>query len=69
MAARSINIMYRCEECTFADAWGRGCEHGLMFPLLLLMGNYKSCPNFKGKTNAQLEEQRKLLEDEKETFI
>lgn len=62
MAARSINIMYRCEECTFADAYGRGCKFGLMFPVLVFI-SHKDCENFEVKTNGQIEEQLRLMHE------
>ena len=64
MAARDVNIMFRCEDCTFADEYGRGCKHSLLFPVLLLMANKQSCPNYKDKTREQIEEQLRLREYE-----
>lgn len=57
MAAYNINN--RCEDCTFADKYGRACAHGLMFPVIVMIsyGNMDKCPNFKPKTNEQIEEQ------------
>lgn len=49
--------MYRCEDCTFADKYGRNCVHGLMFPILLVLANKEKCPNFKPKTTEQIKEQ------------
>ena len=60
MSALNINMYMGCEDCTFADAYGRGCKHGALFPVLLLMANKKECPNFQKKTTEQLEEQLKL---------
>ena len=62
MAAASINILMRCEDCGKADAYGRGCEHGLMFPVLAFIGGVRKCPNFVKKNKEQLEEQLKILE-------
>ena len=64
MAAYNIND--RCEGCTFADAYGRDCTHGLFFPLFVMMsyGDMWKCPNFKQKTTEQLEEQYKLKHNE-----
>lgn len=59
-ATLNINWYIGCEDCTFADAYGRNCEHGALFPVLLLLANKKECPNFQKKTIAQLEEQLKL---------
>jgi hypothetical protein len=60
MAAYNING--RCENCTFADSYGRACKHGLLFPVLVMMsfGNMWKCPNFQQKTKEQLEEQYNL---------
>lgn len=63
MAAGNINILLGCEDCTFADAYGRGCEHGLLFPVLTLMAGHKHCPNFKPKTTYQIKEQLNLKEN------
>lgn len=53
-----INDIVRCDSCTFADSWGRGCKHGLMMPLVIwMMGGNQKCPNFKPKTNEQIEQQ------------
>lgn len=43
MAALNINEYYGCFSCEAAD------EHGLLFPVLLAMGNKRSCPNYKFK--------------------
>ena len=56
VAHGNINLEVGCEDCRFADAFGRSCEHGLMFPLLVFMNGMKECPNFKKKTLEQLEE-------------
>lgn len=32
MAVGNINVLVRCNECRHADAYGRGCKFGLMFP-------------------------------------
>ena len=65
MAARDVNIMFRCEDCTFADEYGRGCKHGLLFPVLLLMAGHDRCPNYKDKTREQIEVQLRLKEYER----
>lgn len=62
MAAVNINIMYRCDDCTYADEYGSSCRHGLLFPVLLLMANKRSCPNFAPKTTEQIEEQLRFRE-------
>ena len=55
MAAYNVNG--RCEDCTFADEYGRSCEHGLLYPLAILIkyGDVYKCPNFKQKTAEQIE--------------
>lgn len=60
MSAGIINIQLGCEDCTFANAYGQDCKHGLMFPVLAFMAGYKTCPNFKAKTTEQINEQLKL---------
>ena len=62
MAQGSINLLMGCEECRFADAYGRGCSHGLLFPVLATMAGYDRCPNFQPKTTEQIKEQLKLKE-------
>lgn len=49
MAAYDVNG--RCEDCTFADAFGRSCKHGMLFPVMVLMayGDVYKCPNLKKK--------------------
>lgn len=59
-ATLNINWYIGCEDCTFADAYGRDCKHGALFPVLLLMANKKECPNFQKKTTEQIQEQLKL---------
>ena len=49
MAALNINTRYNCETCEAADKYGRGCRHGLLFPLLLIMTKASDCPNYKFK--------------------
>lgn len=66
MAARDIQIMYRCEDCRYADEYGRSCQHGLLFPILLLMAVKQTCPNFENKTTEQIEEQLRLKQYERD---
>lgn len=47
MGAFNINLYYGCETCEAADEYGRGCKHGLLFPVLLVMANKRRCPNYK----------------------
>lgn len=44
-----VNEYYGCFSCEAADEHGNGCRHGLLFPVLLVMGNKRSCPNYKFK--------------------
>lgn len=60
MAAVNINVLVRCDECRHADAYGRGCKFGLMFPVLVFI-SHKDCENFEVKTNEQIEEQLRLM--------
>lgn len=34
MGAFNINLYYGSETCEAADEYGRGCKHGLLFPVL-----------------------------------
>lgn len=65
MAGRDIHIMFRCDDCRYADEYGRSCRHGLLFPVLLLMAGKEKCPNFENKTTEQIEEQLRLKEYER----
>lgn len=50
MAALNINEYYGCFSCEAADEYENGCRHGgLLFPVLLAIGNKRSCPNYKFK--------------------
>lgn len=57
-----MNGIVGCRRCTYADAYGRGCKHGLMFPVLVFM-TQQPCPNFKGKNLEQLQQQLEILEN------
>lgn len=48
MAAGNVNILVGCENCKFADEWGRNCKYGLMFPVMVIMSDGE-CPNFEYK--------------------
>lgn len=54
MAACNVNLM--CEDCTFADSYGRGCSYNLLLPVLLVVEG-KKCGFFKPKTREQVLEQ------------
>jgi hypothetical protein len=30
-----------------SDELGRGCKHGMLFPLMLIMGNFTECMNYE----------------------
>lgn len=66
MGYRIINEEINCVDCTYANVYGTGCKHGLLFPVMVKMGilegKLKSCPNFKMKTEQQIKEQLELLE-------
>ena len=43
-----LQDIYCCDRCkSAADIYGRNCAHGMLFPLLLLMANSTTCPNFE----------------------
>ena len=66
MAAGYIHIMYRYEDCRYADEYGRSCQHGLLFPILLLMSEKQTCPNFENNTTEQIDEQLRLRQYERD---
>lgn len=37
MNAENINLKTGCVACTYADAFGRSCQYGSLFPLLVWM--------------------------------
>ena len=48
MSVTCIQDIYHCDTCKSAlDEHGRNCRHGMLFPLLLLMGNFKKCMNYE----------------------
>lgn len=57
MRGKSINIP--CESCTYADAYGRDCKFGLMYPIGLLIAGVDRCPNRRPKTQEQIDRQLK----------
>lgn len=59
-----MNGIVGCRRCTYADAYGRGCKHGLMFPVLVFM-TQQPCPNYQQKTLEQLNQQLEILENSK----
>lgn len=58
MSVIDTSTLYGCEHCRYADAYGRNCQHGLMFPVLLVMTNHRVCPNYKLKTEEQFKERK-----------
>ena len=61
MTAYNINLNIGCEDCTFANAYGQGCKHGLLFPVLAMVAGYERCPNFERKTSEQIKEQLSII--------
>lgn len=48
MGVACAQDIYRCNTCKSAsDEYGRGCKHGMLFPLLLVMGNFDKCMNYE----------------------
>ena len=48
MAQCNIQDKYQCYQCkSAADIYGRDCKHGMLFPLLLLIGGNETCPNYE----------------------
>lgn len=48
MSVACVQDIYKCDTCKSAsDEHGRNCRHGMLFPLLLLMGNCKKCMNYE----------------------
>lgn len=48
MSVACVQDIYKCDSCKSAeDEFGRGCKHGMLFPLLLLMGNCERCMNYE----------------------
>ena len=54
MAAYDVN--QHCEDCRYADAFGRSCKHGLLFPLMVLItyGDVYKGPNYDKKQSNKL---------------
>lgn len=48
MGVACAQDIYRCDTCKSAsDEYGRNCKHGDLFPLLLIMGNFRHCENYE----------------------
>lgn len=61
MSIACVQDLYRCDTCKSAsDEYGRGCKHGDLFPLLLIMTNSRQCENYEfDPEKAELHLQRK----------
>lgn len=35
------------DQAEASDEFGRGCKHGMLFPLMLIMGNFTECMNYE----------------------
>ena len=66
MSVACIQDIYQCDTCKSAlDEHGRSCRHGMLFPLLLLMGNFDRCMNYEfdaEKVKLQLQRKNKWIE-------
>lgn len=48
MSIACVQDIYRCDTCKSAsDEYGRGCKHGMLFPLALLMAEQNKCMNYE----------------------
>lgn len=48
MGTANIQDIYHCRTCKSAsDEHGRKCGHGMLFPVLLLIGNFDRCMNYE----------------------
>ena len=65
MATFNVNEYY-CFNCTYSDAYGRGCKINLMMPVMLAMMGFDRCPKLERKNEVQLREQLEIIEKEKE---
>lgn len=61
MGIACVQDIYRCDTCKSAsDEYGRGCKHGMFFPLLLAMTNSRKCEHYEfDPEKAELHLQRK----------
>ncbi len=57
---------YYCLNCTYSDAYGRGCKINSMMPAMLAMMGFDLCPKMERKNEDQLREQLKIMEEEKD---
>lgn len=62
MSIACIQDILKCDSCKFSsDMYGRNCKHGMLFPLLLIMGNKEECPNYifdSEKVKLQIKEEK-----------
>nr|DAT61951.1 MAG TPA: hypothetical protein [Caudoviricetes sp.] len=70
MGVACVQDIYGCDTCKSAsDEYGRGCKHGMLFPLLLLMANSKKCENYELDINkVELLLQRKTENNTKKEY-
>lgn len=48
MGVCGVQNIYKCDTCKSAsDEYGRGCKHGMLFPLALLMAEQNKCMNYE----------------------
>lgn len=61
MGVACVQDIYRCDTCKSAlDEYGRGCKHGLSFPLALLITEQTKCANYEfDPQKVELQLQRK----------
>lgn len=61
MSVACVQDIYECDTCKSAsDEHGRGCKHGMLLPLLLLMTNSSKCVNYEfDAKKVELQLQRK----------
>lgn len=45
--ACSVSDLYCCQDCKHSDLYGRGCDCGPLFQLLLIMAGQHRCPNLE----------------------
>ena len=64
MATFNVNEYY-CFNCTYSDAYGRGCKFNLMMPVMLAMMGFDRCPKLERKNEDQLREQLEIIKKEK----
>jgi len=71
MGVACVQDIYRCDTCKSAlDEYGRGCKHGLLFPLALLITEQTKCVNYEfDPQKVELQLQRKdNLETERSQY-